>query len=168
MRYIATIAGQDHEFEVEQTGEQNSFRLRLADNRYDLDLRRAGPSSFSILIGDRVFDFEVTGEGEDLAIASREGVTRIVISDLARRAATSRSARAAQSGRAEMRAMMPGRVVSVLVSLGDEVATGAGVLVIEAMKMENELKAPKSGKVIEIRVVPGQTVEKGELLVIIE
>jgi len=64
--------------------------------------------------------------------------------------------------------MMPGRVVNVLVSVGDEVAHLQGVLVVEAMKMENEIKSPKAGKVAEIRVTPGQTVEKGELLAVIE
>ena len=61
------------------------------------------------------------------------------------------------------KAMMPGRVVNVLVKLGDEVAAQQGVLVVEAMKMENELKAPKAGKVVEVKVTAGQTVEKGEV-----
>jgi biotin carboxyl carrier protein len=59
-------------------------------------------------------------------------------------------------------------VVNVLVAAGDEVRAGQGVLVIEAMKMENELKAPKAGKVVEVKVAAGQTVEKGDLLLVIE
>ena len=64
--------------------------------------------------------------------------------------------------------MMPGRVVSVLVSAGDEVALHQGLVVVEAMKMENELKSPKAGKVTGIKVTPGQTVEKGDILVVVE
>ncbi|HEY2525675.1 MAG TPA: biotin/lipoyl-containing protein, partial [Candidatus Binataceae bacterium] len=66
------------------------------------------------------------------------------------------------------KAMMPGRVVSVLVNPGDEIEAEHGVLTVEAMKMENEIRTPKAGKVIEVRVAAGQTVEKGEVLAIIE
>lgn len=168
MRYFATLDGTDHEFEVESLGDGNAYRLRLGDRQYNIDLRRVGASSYSILIGLRAFDFDVLRDGDELVIASREGVARVALVDLARRAPSGASARANQRGRAEMRAMMPGRVVNVMVAAGDEVEAGAGVLVVEAMKMENELKAPKAGKVIEVKVVAGQTVEKNDLLVIIE
>jgi biotin carboxyl carrier protein len=168
MRYFANLDGADHEFEVEPLGAGNAYRLRLGDRQYDIDVRRVGPSSFSILIGLRAFDFDVLRDGDELVIASREGVARVAIADPARRAPRGASARPHPRGRAEMRAMMPGRVVNVLVAAGDEVEAGAGVLVVEAMKMENELKAPKAGKVIEVKVVAGQTVEKNDLLVIIE
>ncbi len=168
MRYFASLDGADQEFEVEPLGNGDAYRLRLGDRQYDLDVRRVGASSFSILIGLRSFDFDVFRDGDELVIASREGVARVAITDAARRAPAGATARAHQRGRAEMRAMMPGRVVNVMVVAGDEVEAGAGVLVVEAMKMENELKAPKSGKVIEVKVVAGQTVEKNDLLVIIE
>ena len=61
-----------------------------------------------------------------------------------------------------------GRVVSVLVKAGDEIEAEHGVLTVEAMKMENEIRTPKAGRVIEVRVTAGQTVEKGEVLAIIE
>ena len=68
------------------------------------------------------------------------------------------------SGRVELKAMMPGRVVSVLVKPGDEIAAEHGVLTVEAMKMENEIRTPKAGRVIEVRVTAGQTVEKRPVL----
>ena len=63
---------------------------------------------------------------------------------------------------------MPGKVVAILVEPGAAVARGQGLLVIEAMKMENEVAAPRDGTVQEIRVQPGQTVEAGELLAVVE
>jgi len=63
---------------------------------------------------------------------------------------------------------MPGRVVNVLVAQGDEVKAEQGIVVVEAMKMENEVKAPKAGKVVEVKVVAGQAVEKGQLMIVIE
>jgi 3-methylcrotonyl-CoA carboxylase alpha subunit len=66
---------------------------------------------------------------------------------------------------AAVRAPLPGRVVQVLAAVGAKVAAGAPLVVMEAMKMENELRAPGPGTVIEIRVRPGQAVEAGEELV---
>lgn len=67
-------------------------------------------------------------------------------------------------GSALLKAPMPGLVVRVAVHEGEVVAAGAGVLVLEAMKMENELKAPRAGVVKRLRVAPGETVEKGAVL----
>ena len=63
---------------------------------------------------------------------------------------------------------MPGKVVEVLVAVGDEIEKDQGLLIIEAMKMENEIRATAAGKVKEIRVSPGQAVESGELLIELE
>lgn len=65
-------------------------------------------------------------------------------------------------------APMPGRVVRVLVAAGDEVSAGQGVVVVEAMKMENELRAPKAGRVKDVSVSAGTSVEAGKVLVVIE
>ncbi|MGC4117363.1 MAG: hypothetical protein QM765_22945 [Myxococcales bacterium] len=62
---------------------------------------------------------------------------------------------------------MPGKVVRVLVKPGEDVAEGQGVVVVEAMKMENELPAPRTGRVEEVAVSPGQTVERGTPLVVV-
>jgi biotin carboxyl carrier protein len=63
---------------------------------------------------------------------------------------------------------MPGKVVKVLVKLGDEVKEGQGLVVVEAMKMENELKSPKAGKVVELLAKEGSTVENNAKLVVVE
>ena len=75
---------------------------------------------------------------------------------------------ASRSNAPEVRAPMPGLIVRVLVDSGQEVEAGDGMLVIEAMKMENELKAEGDGSVGQIHVKPGQTVDKGDLLVSFE
>jgi biotin carboxyl carrier protein len=63
---------------------------------------------------------------------------------------------------------MPGKVVKVLVKVGDEVKEGQGLVVVEAMKMENELKSPKAGKVVEVLAKEGATVENNAKLVVVE
>ena len=77
-------------------------------------------------------------------------------------------AAAANSGPAPLVAPMPGLVVRVEVSVGDAVRTGQGVVIVEAMKMENELKAPGDGVVARVEVEAGQTVEKGTVLLVLE
>ena len=67
-------------------------------------------------------------------------------------------------GRAEIKTAMPGKVVRILVESGAEVAKGDGIIVVEAMKMQNELKSPKDGIVREIRAADGDTVNAGEVL----
>jgi len=71
-------------------------------------------------------------------------------------------------GRAEIRSVMPGKVRAILVKQGDEVKAGQGLVVIEAMKMENEIPSPKDGRVVEIGVKPGDAVEAGALLCAVE
>jgi biotin carboxyl carrier protein len=167
MRYVATIDGAEHEIEVEELSAE-TYSIRFGDNRFEADLRRVGTASVSVILNNRSFDFDVAREGEEIVIASRTGATRLTLIDAARHAMRSRRAPRHVSGRAEIKAAMPGRVVNVLVAPGDEVAADQGVIIVEAMKMENELKSPRAGKVIEVKVAAGQTVEKGELLLVIE
>jgi biotin carboxyl carrier protein len=63
---------------------------------------------------------------------------------------------------------MPGKVVRVLVQVGEQVEAGAGLIVVEAMKMQNEMKSPRAGAVVSINVTAGDTVEAGALLAVIE
>ena len=74
----------------------------------------------------------------------------------------------ANQGRQEIAASMPGKVIRVLVAAGDAVEEGQGLVVVEAMKMQNEMKSPKAGRVTEIRARPDATVGAGEILVIVE
>jgi biotin carboxyl carrier protein len=75
---------------------------------------------------------------------------------------------AASRGRQEIAASMPGKVIRVLVAAGDSVEEGQGLVVVEAMKMQNEMKSPKSGRVAEVRARANATVAAGEVLVVIE
>jgi 3-methylcrotonyl-CoA carboxylase alpha subunit len=75
---------------------------------------------------------------------------------------------AGRGGPTEVRAIIPGRVVSVSVAAGDSLDAGQQVLVVEAMKMQNELRAPREGTVRSVAVGPGSTIEVGDLLLVIE
>jgi len=71
-------------------------------------------------------------------------------------------------GRQEIAASMPGKVIRVLVAPGDMVEEGQGLVVVEAMKMQNEMKSPKAGQVAEVHARPDATVSAGEVLVVVE
>ncbi|MBX2992187.1 MAG: biotin/lipoyl-binding protein [Bacteroidetes bacterium] len=78
------------------------------------------------------------------------------------------STSASEHSRTTIHAPMPALVVKVEVNVGDDVSQGQGLVVLEAMKMENEIKAHRPGKVSEIRITKGKAVEKGELLMVLE
>jgi biotin carboxyl carrier protein len=166
MRYAATIAGVEQELEIEEL-DGHCLSLKFGASVFTIDARRTGPSSFSILVGERSFDLEVSRRDDEIVVVSREAAVPVLLQDAARRV-RSAAGRAQSTGKVEIKAMMPGRVVALLVKVGDEVRDHQGVVVVEAMKMENELKTPRVGKVTQIKVTPGQTVEKGDLLVTIE
>jgi biotin carboxyl carrier protein len=167
MRYTAILDGNEHEIEIEEI-EENYFSISFEKNKFQADVRRVGVVSFSVIIDNRSYDFDVARDGEETVVASRSGSTRLTVADASRRTARAAGKRREVSGRVEIKSAMPGRVVNVLVAVGDEVKAAQGIIVVEAMKMENEVKAPKAGKVVDVKVVAGQAVEKGQLMIVIE
>ena len=79
-----------------------------------------------------------------------------------------RKAGSVSRGRLEVAAPMPGKVVRLLVAAGDAVDLGQGLIVVEAMKMQNEIKARKAGRVVEVRTKPDAAVTAGEILLVVE
>jgi biotin carboxyl carrier protein len=140
---------------------------------YQVDAAHAGDSTLSLIIGDTIrSSYAVTVVDEqpsgELTFRLPDGTTprAIVESSLRRRrhAGTERD----RDGEQKITAPMPGRVVRVLVAVGDEVAAGQPVIVVEAMKMENELRSPKAGRVKTLAAESGMSVDAGRLLVVIE
>ena len=123
------------------------------------------PGVYSVLLAG--LSFEVR------AIASREGLRleldgrRFTAEVSDPRDRSQRSAAALGTGRQSIAAPMPGKVIRVLVGEGDAVEVGQGLVVVEAMKMQNEMKALRSGQVVEVRVRDGDTVTAGDVLVVL-
>jgi glutaconyl-CoA/methylmalonyl-CoA decarboxylase subunit gamma len=118
----------------------------------------------NVRVGGRVFDLWLETDGETYGyVGSGHRARARVESDRARSAAA--SARSLATAGTSIAAPMPGRVVKVLVKEGDGVQAGAPVVVVEAMKMENELCADKPGVVARVAVTVGQTVDGGTVLV---
>jgi biotin carboxyl carrier protein len=107
-------------------------------------------------------------EGGDVDVSTSAGVRRIALAEPLRdRLAHSAGDGASGSEDEEVRALMPGRVVEVLVSAGDEIAAGGRLLVLEAMKMQNEIRSTRGGRVLRVAVERGKPVDGGALLVVL-
>jgi biotin carboxyl carrier protein len=143
--------------------------LKHADQAYDAQVSQPEPGMFVVLLGDRVYRCALESGGEEIVVSHGADQQRIPIVVRDRKHLRGGASGAAgATGKANLTSPMPGKVVRVLVSAGDEVAANQGVLIVEAMKMQNEVLSPKAGKVADIRVTEGQTVNAGETLAVIE
>jgi acetyl/propionyl-CoA carboxylase alpha subunit len=119
----------------------------------------------TVHIGSRVFRVEPMGEGR-FRVNGRE-LCLLVRSELEQRFADLGLGAADHAG-GRVEVPMPGKVIAIEVAVGDTVTRGQGLVVVEAMKMENEVKAPCAGRITHIAVAPGAQLEKGALLLEIE
>lgn len=165
------------------------LKAEIADEKLDIEITRDG-SSVTAVIGDRKYVVEASEVTEGVYLFKNEG--RIFEASLAPGpAAGSKAVKisgntydirlfdpkklrgtgsndAHSDGLVVIKTAMPGKVVRIVKNAGDEVAKGESVLVVEAMKMQNELKSQKDGVVKELKVTEGQTVSAGDILAIIE
>ena len=163
MRYFVSVNGEDREVAVDGS----TFRLGDVEGEAHILEIEGTPVKLVEVVGrvyrvlarrgDAVGRYTIRLAGYRLEVEALDERTRAI-----RRISGSR---ARSSGPASIAAPMPGLVVRVLVQPGDPVQAGQGVIVIEAMKMENELRAPASGVVRTVAVTPGSAVEKGAILV---
>ncbi|MBA3246444.1 MAG: biotin/lipoyl-binding protein [Pyrinomonadaceae bacterium] len=167
MKLTAEIDGTEHSLNLRSEGARVTAEI---DGRgYELEARETEAGSYLLLSDEgRVFECRVGGaQSADGPVEVQVGqqLYQITLFD-PKRLRHSASAGAQASGR--VLASMPGKVVRVLVEMGAQVAAGDALLVVEAMKMQNELKAPKSGTVIELHAIAGQTVNAGDILIVVE
>lgn len=134
-----------------------------------LDWRMPEPNVYSLLVGGKSYDVHIDENSADEEALELHLLSRVIRA----RASDARKRRVAREatgpdGPVQITAPMPGRVVKVLTAEGTAVTRGDGIIVLEAMKMENELKAPRDGIVASVLVEEGQGVEGGALLATIE
>jgi biotin carboxyl carrier protein len=164
MKYEAEIEGRQVAVELDER--EGRVSAVVEDRSYEVSVLRPEQGVYLIFDGDRVYEVRVwSSEAGSLSIKLRDRVLDAKVVDRKhRRGAIDHGI----EGRQQLVAPMPGKVVRVLVGAGDEVASGQGVAVVEAMKMQNEIKSPRAGRVVEIRVVEGATVNANQVLATIE
>jgi len=168
MKLHATIA----EFTADVDLRRETGRAFATVNgvEYELDVHETGGGSYLLISNGKVFDCRVEGlveSGKPVDVFVGTDHFAVTLTDPKRLRGS--GADAAHSGDvARIIAPMPGKVVRVLVSPGDHVEAGAGIVVVEAMKMQNEMKSPRAGVVSSVNVQVGATVNGGDVLAVIE
>jgi biotin carboxyl carrier protein len=135
--------------------------------RLPTDIRQLGPNTFSVIAGGNQHTVVVHRLATGTYAAHVAG-TALAIELRDPRRLSRQETGAATAGSQPVRAPMPGKVLSVLVRVGDEVGSGQGLLVVEAMKMQNELRSPRAGRVTAVKVAAGDSVSSGDTLVVVE
>ena len=177
MKFVANMDGTQHTIECQRDAKNaDLFHMTLDDKVYEVDARRMPSQIVHILMENKSYDVDLeriakrsdTLDGRT-HVRVRGRVLRFEILDERRiKMKEAQGFRFDVGGIANIDSPMPGKVIKVLKKEGDEVKEGEGLIVIEAMKMENELRAPKAGKVLGIRVKEGDAVEAGARLAQIE
>jgi biotin carboxyl carrier protein len=166
VKYEVLLAGKTTV--VELVRQDGAWKITLDGNPVDADAAEVAPNTFSVLLN---------GESHQIRIAPRPDGTLTLHTGLAEYHAEVTDPRIWRGrrhgvleaqGRQHIVAPMPGKVIRLLVKQGDVVKAGQGLLVVEAMKMQNEIRSPKSGKIEKLFAIEGQAVNAGEVLLSVE
>jgi biotin carboxyl carrier protein len=161
MKYITSV--NDHEYTIEILDESH---LSVDGVVYELDFERVGNQPvYSLVLGGQSFEAHVYADDDQWLVLLRGDMYRAVVEDeRERRLRTQFEGRPAEQGEYLLKAPMPGLVIAIPVVDGQPVEKGDVLLILESMKMQNELKAPRAGKVSRLRVAPGDRVEQKQTL----
>jgi biotin carboxyl carrier protein len=163
---IVTAHGLDRTVTVDGPLDDGRFRVTLDGTARLVDARPLRPGTRSLVIDDQSFLVDLDPRRTGLAASVGDTETLLQVEDaLHRRLARAAGSRASVARGEAIRAPIAGKVVKVLVSPGDQVSPGTSVIVLEAMKMENELVAERGGTVTALHKSAGQAVDTGDLLV---
>lgn len=163
MKYAATVKGQT--FTIEITSEKT---VRVGDRTHRVDLQSIDAAFlYSLLIDNNSYEVLIEEQGEDYRVLLLGELYTVQVEDDFRHQMARRRVQTKPSGRMAVKAPMPGLVVAVPVTEGQEVSTGDVLVILESMKMENEVRAPRDGRVNRVRVSPSDAVEKGQTLVVL-
>jgi biotin carboxyl carrier protein len=171
-RFAVEVRGQDREVSVEVL-EAGRYRVTVGGATRIVDARKvvggARAATWSLLPegGGPAALVDVDGVAPDLTVTVGGVSLPLKLVDPRRRLAAT-ATRRAQTGPLSIKSPMPGKVVKVLVRAGDEVKAGQGLIVVEAMKMENELRAPRDGRVQAVSAQEGTAVESSQTLATLE
>ncbi len=165
MTYEILIEGKPHQLELSPVG--SGWNCKLDGNEYKVDAVVARRDVISLIIDGDCYEVKREQTRDDLHIWVKSARFAAEVRDP--RSLRSRRATAGDvASPAKLVAPMPGKIVRIIAREKDEVEAGAGVLVVEAMKMQNELKAPKKGVVTKLLVKEGTLVNAGDVLAIVE
>jgi len=164
IQYTAIISGKTIEVSIDQTA--GRIQATVDGRTYSIEATRVEPNVYWLNSehGSREIAVVRQGDGYEVSV----GVHRIPIEILDPRKALLRAAHSGHDGVVEIRAPMPGKIVRVLVEEAGAIGANSGIVVMEAMKMQNEIKSPKAGVVRKLGVREGAPVNAGDLIAVVE
>ena len=171
MHYQINIRGMTFPLDLRiDTGRENCWLAKLNGREIALDVLQVSENALSLVMGGKLFQARREHSSDE------NGTQRIIVGgktyEVTLRDAKSLRSRnqtaAGDNGPLKLRASMPGKVVRVLANKGDSIRIGHGILVIEAMKMQNEVRSPKDGTVKELHACEGMNVNVGDVLAVLE
>jgi biotin carboxyl carrier protein len=160
MKYVTTI--DEKEFVIEIIDEKH---IRVNEQVLEVDLMAvSGQPVYSLLIGGKSYEAYVYPEEKDWQVLLRGRQYQAIVEDEREKRLKTAGGARTEGGEFHLKAPMPGLVVSIPVDEGQEVKKGEVLLILESMKMQNELKSPRDGTVHRIRIKPGESVEQRQTL----
>ncbi len=165
MGYVAVIDGEELPVTIVKEGDQH--RIRVGDCELVVDDFWTRTDLVSFIMDGRSFQVDIHSDGDHYGVMIEGEQFEFELYD-ERKAMLKVGAALGTEGVQEIKTSMPGMIVKVLVKEGDEVSEGDGLVIVEAMKMENEMKSPKDGVVVKVGIGEGDAVEAGALLVVVE
>ena len=167
MKFRVEVDGEPLLLELEPHGDGTAYTLHgEADRGGVASIEEVMPGVFSVLLKNRSLQVHVSPHPDGLEVWV--GLQRHLISLVDSRDRTAREQHGGAEGPFELRAQMAGKIIRLMEDSGASVSVGQGLIVVEAMKMQNEMKSPKSGTLTSIHVVEGATVSAGDLLLVVE
>ena len=167
MAFIAKLGEQTYTVDIEETG-KSVYRVSVDGNEFLVDGKKTGRTNYSLIVDNRSFEIEVDNTDDEYRVLVDGRNYHIHLMDERRVRIGGAQSGMELQGRQNVSVPMPGKIVAVLVGEADAVEKGQGLVIVEAMQMENEVRSPIAGAVKEIRVKPGDTVEGGAVLVVVE
>jgi len=168
LKYFIELNGTNHEVELPQSG--HTDHVKINGEQVKVDYHSQQRDTYILYINNRPHQIDIHPNGDQLLMQvggiNFDAVVRDERQDAVRRIIGSKSSK--REGAGNIKAPMPGLIVKISVKEGDPVSKGQGILVVEAMKMENEITAPIDGVIKKCLIEEGQTVNKGELMISIE
>jgi biotin carboxyl carrier protein len=165
MKLLVEVDGKRCSLDLRVNGAHSNYTLEGAEEASgSASIAAITPGLYSVLLGERSFTVSVARTGENLEVWVAGRRYSMAVSDSRDRSV---AAPANAAGPLEVRSQMPGKVVKLLVEVNAQVDAGQGLLVVEAMKMQNEIMSPKDGCVLKICVAEGATVANGEVLIVV-
>jgi biotin carboxyl carrier protein len=155
------------EVDVQPLGDDR-YAVTLGKETFEVEAQALPGGAMTLRLGARTFVAEFEEKGDEVGVLLEGQVSRFDVVDERKGRLRAATASFEAEGRQTVRSPMPGKVVKIFVKPGDAVTEGQGLVVVEAMKMENELKSPKAGTVVEVHAKEGSAVENGAKLVVVE